>query len=109
MDTETTTQVATVAVWVAWLTGGTLCLAVLGAACEAVIPGVMTWVGMAGLTGLYGALRLLLLLTLLTLVWRLLVTYLHLGASRHTYVTRGRHRPAYIRTHPWTPSAGARS
>lgn len=39
---------------------------------------------------------------------RVAVTYFHLGwrGQRHTLVTRGRHRPSYVRAHPWTPTRG---
>lgn len=41
----------------------------------------------------------------MALPYRLAVTYLHVGwrGQRHAYVTRGRHRPAYIAANPWRP------
>lgn len=77
MDHETTTQVATVAIWVAWMTGASLTLAVLGAACEAMWPGSLAWTWVGFFSGLSVALRLFMLVTLLGLAWRILVTYLH--------------------------------
>lgn len=100
MDTDTATQVATVATWVAWMTGASLSVAVLGAACEAMFPGSLAWTWVGFLSGLSVALRLFMLVTLLDFAWRVLVTYLHVGRARHTLVTRGRHRPSYVRTHP---------
>lgn len=100
---DTTAQVAHAAIWAAWLTFGALVLAVLCAACEAMWPGSPTWVAMGAISALYGLLRLFLLVTMLLLAYRLLVTYAHLGRSAHTRVKRGRHRPGYVRSHPWSP------
>lgn len=54
--------------------------------------------GSVALRGLYVALGL-------RLAYRLAVTYLHVGwkGQRHAYVTRGRHRPAYVKRHAWRP------
>jgi hypothetical protein len=60
---------------------------------------VWTW-GRKGLSVALGALW-----AVVALPYRLAVTYLHVGwrRQRHAYVTRGRHRPAYIAANPWRP------
>lgn len=96
--------------------GAGLGLSVLGAATvpvhepiKATLTRLCTWTGKAVL----GLLRLLYVATGARLAWGLLVTYAHLGwrGQRHAYVTRGRHRPAYVKRHPAPLSkhyAGAR-
>ena len=102
---EGTVALGTAAVPGAWGLGGVLALAVAGAALEAMsphwLPRTWGWVLRAlsvALRGLYVALGL-------RLAYRLAVTYLHLGwrGQAHTWVRRGRHRPEYVKAHPWRP------
>lgn len=103
MDIETTRVVASGAATLAVGIGASLSLAIAGALLTAVLPGWDTQTWAAIIWALSVALKPF------SLVWALLValavTYLHVGwrRQRHTYVRRGRHRPEYVKAHPWTP------
>jgi len=99
--------VAEAAIWTVRLGGAALTLAIAGAMVEAMFPGVQNAVGARVWDGLVSAFSValrvfyLVMAGLPILAYRLAVTYGHVGArsARHTYVTRGRHRPEYVKTH----------
>lgn len=101
--------VGTVAIPTAWLIGGALTVAVVGAVTEPMHDTIgymatRVWAGLSG--ALRFALRAIALVAFGILAYRLMVTYLHLGwrRQRHAYERGvGRHRPSYVKRHPWTP------
>lgn len=98
--------VAQAAIVTSYAGGAALTLAIAGSMVEAMYPGAQNRMGVrvweALVSALSVALRVFLLVTGARAVKALAVTYLHTGAryQRHGHVTRGRHRPDHIRTHP---------
>lgn len=107
ISTDVTVTVAEVAIVTTRLVGSALTVTIGGAILEAMAPGVQNRVLSRTWAGTVKALRFALRLFILVTGWPirtaygLTVTYVHVGArkARHTLVTRGRHRPEYVKTH----------
>lgn len=109
IDVETARVTVVGGVTLAWVLGGGLAVTVGFAATVPIHTPVRV-----GLTRACAWTLKALRMALRAFVWvlclpsALAVTYFHVGwrRQRHAYVTRGRHRPAYVKRHPWTAPKG---